>query len=124
MKNTNISCIEHHSVASYGCKGMTLRRRVQPDWRSILSKLRHWPPGTDNKPFVPSFLPSTPPIEGHSLQASQSQRKSQTIHFEPCWKFLAKPLLLVHVRIRFSAEFFHGLGIIGINSKADTRADR
>jgi hypothetical protein len=59
MKNANISCIRLDSVASYGCKGMTLRRQAPPDWRSILSKLRHWPPGTNNKPFVPSFFAVT-----------------------------------------------------------------
>lgn len=54
MENANFLCIGPESVASYCCAGMKLRRLKSR--RSILSKLRHWPPGTDNLPFVPSFF--------------------------------------------------------------------
>jgi hypothetical protein len=56
MKNANISCIKLDFVSSYCCKGMTLRHRKHPELALHPSKLRHWPPGTNNKPFVPSFL--------------------------------------------------------------------
>jgi hypothetical protein len=116
MKNTNISCIGLDSVASYFCKGMKLRCYK---WRSILSKLRHWPPGTNNLPFVPSFFACGPvrPDSSRLWPRGNSRRHDR----DECANLFGLALLLIHIRIRFGTEFFDILGVVRIDSQSNTR---
>ena len=58
-----LSCI--YSTGDYG------RYRIT----SCGSSLRHWPPGTNNKPFVPSFF-SVPPLPASLIASHLNSYKS------------------------------------------------
>jgi hypothetical protein len=57
-----------------------------PDRAKAGSSLRHWPPGTNSKTFVPSFFAIQPVLK------QEAQSISQNPHSKPSYRFLYIPV--------------------------------